>query len=81
MADDMEHRISTLEAHDKMHTRDIAQLEASIETRIAEVQADVTEIKQSLSKQRGFWAGVTFAASIVGFVLSQIWGQIKGLGQ
>lgn len=78
MADDIESRLATLEAQNKIQTRDIAKLEANIDHRIGIMQSDLSEIKDTITKQRGFWAGVTFVASIVGFILAQLWGHIKG---
>lgn len=76
---DMDQRVAILEEQNRQQTRELAKLEASVDHKLAAMQRDVSDIKETLSKQRGFWAGVTFVASIVGFALSQLWGHIKGV--
>lgn len=43
-----------------------------------EIKDGIHDIQRTLSKQRGFWAGVTFAATIVAFFLKDIWHKLAG---
>jgi len=80
VAEEIENRLATLEVQNKIQTRDIAKLEAAIEHKVGAMQRDIADIKDGIARQRGFWAGVTFFASVIGFVLAQLWGHIKGIG-
>ncbi len=47
---------------------------------VKSIRADMAEVKSVVNRQKGFWAGVTFMASVVGFDLSQVWQYLKGGG-
>lgn len=81
MNDSTEQRVAVLEEQNRQQTRDLAKLETSVDHRLLLMQKDLSEIKDNMAKQRGFWAGVTFIASVIGFVMSQLWSHIRGLAQ
>ena len=76
----VEERVAILEEQNRHTMREMAKIEASVEHNMAMVRKDVSDIKNTMSKQKGFWAGVTFVASIIGFLLSQLWSHIKSAG-
>ncbi len=67
-------RIAVLEAQHRAMKDELDQISGGIDT----LQQSVTNVEKVLSNQRSFWAGVTFVASIVGYLVSQVWGFIKG---
>lgn len=59
----------------------IAVLEAQqqvMKSELDEIKDGVDEIRTTLQKQRGFWAGVTFAVSIVAFFAKEFWQKLSG---
>lgn len=79
MADPQE-RIAALEAEHRALTREMARTEVRVDQKVDSVlgeikglRAELSNIEGKLNRQRGFWAGVTFFASIVVFGLSQFW--------
>lgn len=48
-----------------------------IQSGVKDIRDGMANVEKALSKQRGFWAGVTFAASIVGFFLKELWSNLK----
>ena len=73
MADTGE-RIAVLEEKHRSMKEELGHINVGIES----LQSDMSDIKSALSRQRGFWAGVTFLASIVGYATSQFWQYLKG---
>lgn len=77
MPEEIEARVARLEVQQQVHTRDLAKLETRIDHKLDLMSKDIRHIIDGQSKQRGFWAGVTFLASIIGFILSQAWNMVK----
>lgn len=73
-------RIVRLEERLSSQHDEILRLERVMNNHMAAMQVDLDEIKEAMSRQRGFWAGVTFFASVIVFALSQLWHFISTKG-
>ena len=62
-------RIAVLEEQHRQFGKEFRRVEDTLD----DMNKQLTEINRVVSRQRGFWAGVTFLASIVGFAISQVW--------
>ncbi len=65
-------RIATLEEQNRA-----AKIERDeIKTGIDDLRDTLVDIKKTLATQRGFWAGVTFIASIGVFFIKELWQRL-----
>lgn len=75
-----EERLATLEEQHKAVQRELTALDDKLDSMNGKLDAastDLGSLKAALDKQRGFWAGVTFVASIAAYFLSVAWEYIK----
>ena len=68
-----EERLAVLEEKHSVTRADIADIQDTLE----ETNERLTAIDTKLAKQQSFWAGVTFLAAAVGFVLKAIWEYLQ----
>lgn len=73
-------RLRALEVRHEELEKNIKRELETVTVSIKGIGEDIGEIKETQDKQRGFWTGVTFIASIIGFALSQVWQFFKPQG-
>lgn len=69
----IESRVAILEEQNRAQAREHAKLEARLDTRLGGIEKSIADVRDAQTKQKGFWAGVTFFASIVAFMAAQAW--------
>ena len=56
----------------------IEEKQRATDEKIEKIDNGIEDIKKTLARQRGFYAGVTFIISIIAFFLKEFWQRLAG---
>ena len=67
-------RVAVLESQQSAMKTELDSMDAKLDS----INDSLDKLNLSFSRQRGFWAGVAFMASAIGFGLAQVWSVFRG---